>query len=65
MIPAAYRAAELIDRGLEFTSGDLSRAADMPKSRASAHIRKLLRQGVIRRVAEVHKVRIYQSTRAE
>jgi DNA-binding transcriptional ArsR family regulator len=64
MIPAAYRAAEMIDRGVEFTGGDLARASGMPKDQASEHIRKLLRQGVIRRVAEVHKVRIYQSARA-
>jgi transcription initiation factor IIE alpha subunit len=59
-IPPAYRAAELINTGREFTGGDLMRVTGMTKHKVGALMRKLADQGVIRSVGIVHGTPIWQ-----
>ncbi len=47
MIPRSYRAAEFIDRGREFTGGDLATVSGLSRHHVGELIRKLAAQGKI------------------
>jgi alkylated DNA nucleotide flippase Atl1 len=63
-IPNAYRVAEFIDSGREFTGGDLMTLTGLPRQHVGALMRKLADRGVIRSVGIVSGTPIWQSARA-